>query len=327
MYDVVAIGELLIDFTLERVQEDGYPVMAAHPGGAPANFLAALTKYGKKTAMMAKVGNDAFGRQLMDTLARVGIDSSGILTSDEVFTTLAFVTRDANGEREFSFARKPGADMLLAAEELSYSLIDQAKVLHFGTVCMTNEPARTAHYRAVEYARKAGKLVTFDPNLREPLWADLEDAKSQMFWGIRHADVVKISDNEVEFLFGCSVEKGAEILLNEYGVQLVFVTLGKDGCYFANRQGHGRVCGLTNLAVLDTTGAGDIFGGSAVSMLLETGKKPQALSIEEMEHIAAFACTVASLSTTRLGGIFSVPDWKEVEENIKYTKYQEKNSL
>lgn len=317
MYDVAAIGELLIDFTVDRIQEDGYPVMAAHPGGAPANFLAALTKYGKKTAMIAKVGDDALGRQLVRTLQQVGIDGRGVLVDGSVFTTLAFVTRDANGEREFSFARKPGADMLLTADEVPYDLIDQSKVLHFGTVCMTNEPSRTAHYKAVEYARQQGKLVTFDPNLREPLWADLEDAKEQMFWGFRHADVVKISDNEVEFLFGCSVEEGAEKLLKEFGVKLVSVTLGKDGCYFANGKGSGRVPGVTDINVVDTTGAGDIFGGSAVTGLLELGKAPEDVTVEEMAKIAAFACTAASLSTTNLGGIFSVPERAAVEARVQ----------
>lgn len=317
MYDAAAIGELLIDFTVDRMQDDGYPVMAAHPGGAPANFLAALAKYGKKTAMIAKVGNDAMGRNLVQTLRQAGIDNRGVLLDDSVFTTLAFVTRDANGEREFSFARKPGADMLLTADEVPYDLIDNTRALHFGTVCMTNEPSRTAHYKAVEYAREKGKLVTFDPNLREPLWADLEDAKTQMFWGFRHADVVKISDNEVEFLFGCSVEEGADKLLKEYGVKLVFVTLGKDGCYFANAQGTGRVPGVTDIHVVDTTGAGDIFGGSAVNGLLELGKAPEDVTVEEMRRIAAFACTAASLSTTSLGGIFSVPERAIVEERMK----------
>ena len=308
MYDVIAIGELLIDFTVDRVQEDGYPVMAAHPGGAPANFLAALAKYGKKTAMLSKVGNDAFGRQLRETLQQVGIDNRGVVTADDAFTTLAFVTRDERGEREFSFARKPGADMLLRESDLDFSMIDDAKTVHFGTLSMTDEPARSTCRRVVEYARKAGTLLTFDPNLREPLWASLDDAKTQMLWGCGHADVIKISDNEVEFLFGCSVEEGAQILLERYGAKLVFVTLGKDGCLFANRSGAGRVPGLTGIDVIDTTGAGDIFGGSAVARLLETGKAPEDLTVEDMAAIAGFACAAASLSTTRLGGIFSVPE-------------------
>ena len=251
MYDVIAIGEMLIDFTVERVQEDGYPVMAAHPGGAPANFLAALARRGRRTAMLAKVGRDAFGRQLLDTVAQVGIDGRGIVVADDAFTTLAFVTRDANGEREFSFARKPGADMLLRTEEIDFSMVDETQVVHFGTVCMTDEPARATHKAVVAYARKAGKLVTFDPNLREPLWASLDDAREQMLWGCANADVVKISDNEVEFLFGCTPEEGARRLLETYGAKLVFVTLGKDGCCYANGRAMGRVPGLSGVSVVD----------------------------------------------------------------------------
>ncbi|MCI8525256.1 MAG: carbohydrate kinase [Oscillospiraceae bacterium] len=312
MYDVIAIGELLIDFTLDRLQEDGYPVMAAHPGGAPANFLAPLARYGRKTAMLTKVGNDALGRQLEATVRAAGIDSRGVVLADDVFTTLAFVTRDAQGEREFSFARKPGADLLLGMGDVDLSMVDETRVLHFGTVGMTGGPSRDTHHQVVEYARRAGKLITFDPNLREPLWADLEDARREMLWGIGHADVVKISDNEVEFLFGCPVEEAAAQMLRDYGVKLVFVTLGRDGAYFRNQNGEGRVPGLTDLEVVDTTGAGDIFGGSAVCGLLESGKAPEELTTEELRRIARFACAAASLSTTKLGGISSVPPFDDV---------------
>lgn len=312
MYDVIAIGELLIDFTLDRVQEDGYPVMAAHPGGSVANFLAPLAKYGRRTALLSKVGNDALGRQLAATIRDAGIDARGVVLTEDAFTTLAFVTRDANGEREFSFARKPGADTLLSLDDIDLSILDQTRILHFGTVCMTNEPARSTHYKVVEYAKQAGKLITFDPNLRENLWSRPDEAKGQMLWGLSRADVVKISDNEVEFLFGCSPEEGAKRLIEQYHNKLVFVTLGKDGCYFCNRNGAGRVPGLTGLAVADTTGAGDIFGGSAVYGLLELGLPPEDLSVEQMREIAAFASTAASLSTTRLGGISAVPTLEEV---------------
>lgn len=312
MYDVIAIGELLIDFTLDRVQDDGYPVMAAHPGGSVANFLAPLAKYGRKTALFSKAGSDALGRRLAATVRDAGIDARGVILTEDAFTTLAFVTRDANGEREFSFARKPGADTLLSLNDIDLSILDQTRVLHFGTVGMTSEPARSTHHKVVEYARQAGKLITFDPNLRENLWASLDEAKEQMFWGMSRADVVKISDNEVDFLFGCSPEEGAERLMDQYGVKLVFVTLGKDGCHFRNRNGAGRVPGLTGIQVVDTTGAGDIFGGSAVYGLLETGVNPEDLTAEQMKKIAGFACTAASLSTTRLGGISGVPALEEV---------------
>ena len=202
MYDVVALGELLIDFTCTATDADGYPTMAAHPGGAPANFLAALAKFGARAAMLGKVGADAFGRLLCGTLAQAGIGTDGMVMADDVFTTLAFVTLDASGDREFSFSRKPGADTQLRWEEVNKKLLDETKILHFGTLSLTDEPARSATYAAVDYARQAGKLVTFDPNLRKPLWRDLADAKREMLWGLSVADVVKISDEEVEFLWG-----------------------------------------------------------------------------------------------------------------------------
>ncbi|MBQ3574238.1 MAG: carbohydrate kinase, partial [Clostridia bacterium] len=264
MIDVVALGELLIDFTMQSVDADGYPTMAAHPGGAPANFLAALAKFGKKTALLGKVGADKFGKLLKGTLEAADINTDGLIVSDDVFTTLAFVTLDEGGNREFSFARKPGADMYINFEELNLSIIDDAKVFHFGTLSLTDEPARTTTQKAVAYAKEKGKLITYDPNLRKPLWKDLETAKEQMIWGLHQADVVKISDEEVEFLFGLGVEEGAEYILKNFGVKLVFVTCGPDGCYYKNAIAAGKVPSLRNIEVKDTTGAGDIFGGSAV---------------------------------------------------------------
>ena len=312
MIDVVALGELLIDFTMQSVDADGYPTMAAHPGGAPANFLAALAKYGKKTALLGKVGSDKFGRLLKNTLEGADIITDGLIVSDDVFTTLAFVTLDEGGNREFSFARKPGADMYVNFEELNLSLIDDAKVFHFGTLSLTDEPARTTTQKAVAYAKEKGKMITYDPNLRKPLWKDLETAKEQMIWGLKQADVVKISDEEVEFLFGLGVEEGAEYILNTFGVKLVFVTCGPDGCYFKNAVASGKVPSLTDIQVKDTTGAGDIFGGSAVSKLLETGKAPETLNVQELTEVVSFACTAAGLSTTQFGGISSVPACEDV---------------
>ena len=314
MIDVVALGELLIDFTCQSVDGDGYPTMAAHPGGAPANFLAALAKYGAKAALLGKVGTDAFGKLLTGTLEQAGIDTCGLVADDTVFTTLAFVTLDATGDREFSFARKPGADTQLTYEELDLSLIDGAKVFHFGTLSLTGEPARSTTYKAVAYAKNAGKLITYDPNLRKPLWNSLEEAKEQMLWGLAQADVVKISDEEVEFLFGLTPEAGAEHILRAYGVKLVFVTCGAKGCYFSNGENSGFVPGLSGIRVVDTTGAGDIFGGSAVWKLLQLGKAPDALSESELREVTAFACTAAGLSTTKHGGISSVPEYGEIEK-------------
>ena len=308
MYDVVALGELLIDFTTIRADSDGYPTMAAHPGGAPANFLAAIVKFGGKAAMLGKVGTDTFGKLLTNTLREVGIETKGIVASDEFFTTLAFVTLDANGDREFAFARKPGADTQLRFDELELSLLDETRVFHFGTLSLTGEPSRTTTYRAVEYAREHGKLITFDPNLRKPLWRALDEAKQQMLWGLAHADVVKISDEEVEFLFGLGVKEGAQYILEHFPVKLVFVTCGPDGCWFQNKNASGHLDSLKNIQVVDTTGAGDIFGGSAVWKLLQTGKAPEALDEAALREIVSFACTAAGLSTTKPGGISSVPD-------------------
>ena len=312
MTDVVALGELLIDFACRSTDAAGYPTMAALPGGAPANFLAALTKFGAKTALMGKVGNDAFGKLLLGTLESAGISTEGMLVDDNFFTTLAFVTLDETGDREFSFARKPGADTQVRFEELNLSLIDQAKVFHFGTLSLTDEPARSATYQAVAYAKAAGKLITYDPNLRKPLWKSLDTCKEQMLWGLAQADVVKISDEEVEFLFGLGVKDGAAHILANYGVQLVFVTCGAEGCWFQNANGCGHVSSLSGIQVVDTTGAGDIFGGSAVWKLLQQGKVPATLNETELRDVVTFACTAAGLSTTKPGGIPSVPTYEEV---------------
>ena len=310
--DVVAIGELLIDFTCKSVDADGYPTVEAHPGGAPANFLAALCKFGAKTALLGKVGNDAFGKLLIGTLQGAGIDTTGMVIDDSVFTTLAFVTLDETGDREFSFARKPGADTQIRFDELNLSLVDSAKVFHFGTLSLTDEPARAATQQVVAYAKEKGKLITFDPNLRKPLWESLDEAKQQILWGLQQADVVKISDDEVDFLFGMTPAEGADYILKTFGVKLVFVTCGAEGCYVSNAAAACKVPGVQGIRVVDTTGAGDIFGGSAVWKLLQLGKAPHLLSQEELREITAFACTSASLSTTKAGGVSSVPQYDEI---------------
>lgn len=310
MYDVIALGELLIDFASKSADADGYPTMAANPGGAPGNFLAALNAYGKKTAFLGKVGDDAFGHLLLGTLNRAGIETRGILVDPTVFTTLAFVTFDESGDRSFSFARKPGADTQIFWEEVDKTMIDQAKIFHFGTLSLTGEPARTTTQKCVAYAKAQGKLITCDPNLRKPLWATMEEAKEQILWSLHQADVVKISDEEVEFLWGCTPEEGAQKLLTECGVSLAMVTLGPKGCLL---QTANAVCTVPGLKVspIDTTGAGDIFGGSAVSRLLDLGKDIAELTDADLEFIGSFATTAASLSTEVLGGIPSIQE-KEV---------------
>ncbi len=314
MKDVVALGELLIDFAPVSIDEWGYPTLKAQPGGAPGNFLAALQAYGCATALLGKVGDDGFGVLLRRTLEERGIETSGVLVDPGVFTTMAFVTLDAEGNRSFSFARKPGADTCLREDELDFSLIDECKVFHFGTLSLTEEPARSATAAAVKYAKKQGKLISFDPNLRKPLWPSDAAAKEQIEWGLRKADIVKISDEEIEFLWGLSPEDGAKKLLSEYGVQLVYATLGPKGCYTANGQASVKVASPSGLHVVDTTGAGDIFGGSAMSRFLRLGKAPGELTQDELYNVTRFACCAASLSTQTHGGINSiVPEQRVLE--------------
>ena len=307
MIDVVALGELLIDFAAKSKDEAGYPTMAANPGGAPGNFLAALNAYGKKTAFLGKVGSDTFGHLLLGTLNGAGIETKGIVEDNSVFTTLAFVTFDENGDRSFSFARKPGADTQLTWEEIDKSLIDDARVFHFGTLSLTDEPVRTATQKAVAYAKERGKLITCDPNLRKPLWPSEDAAREQMLWSLRQADVVKISDNEVEFLWNCTPEGGADKLLKEFGVSLAMVTLGPDGCLLKTKNAS-FLASCPKVHPIDTTGAGDIFGGSALSRLLELEKSIDALTEEDLAYIGRFAATAASLSTEVSGGIPSIPE-------------------
>lgn len=316
MYDVIALGELLIDFASKSVDAAGYPTMAANPGGAPGNFLAALNAYGAKTAFLGKVGDDAFGHMLLGTMNQAGIETKGIVVDPTVFTTLAFVTFDEQGDRSFSFARKPGADTQLRWEDVDKSLIDETKVFHFGTLSLTDEPVRTTTQKAVAYAKEQDKLITYDPNLRKPLWKSEEEAKEQILWGLYQADVVKISDEEVEFLWNCSPEEGADKLLNEYGVSLAMVTLGPDGCYLKTANAVCKAPG-PKVSPIDTTGAGDIFGGSAVSRLLELNKPVSELNAENLAYIGYFATTAASLSTEHIGGIPSIQDQAVVLEKMK----------
>ena len=311
MVDVVALGEVLIDFASRGTDANGYPMMQALPGGAPANFLAALTKYGKSTAFLGKVGDDTFGHLLLGTVKDAGIETRGVVVDPTVFTTLAFVTFDASGDRSFSFARKPGADTRLTWEEVDKSLIDEARVFHFGTLSLTDEPVRTTTQKCVAYAKAQGKLITCDPNLRKPLWRSEEEAREQILWSLNQADVVKISDDEVDFLWSCTPEEGADKLLNEFGVSLAMVTLGPKGCLLKTKN---AVCQVTSPKVspVDTTGAGDIFGGSAVCRLLELDKSIEDLTSEDLRYIGAYASTAASLSTETPGGIPSIPERETV---------------
>ncbi|MBR5520418.1 MAG: carbohydrate kinase [Oscillospiraceae bacterium] len=308
MAKITALGEVLIDFSPVTTDSAGYPTMKANPGGAPMNFLAAVVKYGHSGSMIGKVGNDAFGHLLLNTLNDCGIDTTGMVTDDNSFTTLAFVTLDDKGDRRFSFARKPGADTQLKYEEINLPLIENSDVFHFGTLSLTHQPAKNATIKAVELAKEKGLIISYDPNLRLSLWDSADSAKQAILLGMKYADIVKISDEEVDFLWGCGCEEGAEKILSEYGPQLVYVTLGRNGCYYATKEHKGYITNPQGIKPVDTTGAGDIFGGSAMSQMLKTGKKPARLTRNELEAICHYAVCAAALSTEKTGGFTSIPD-------------------
>ena len=269
-YDVTALGELLIDFTENGLSEQGNSLLEANPGGAPCNVLAMLAKYGRKTAFIGKVGEDAFGRKLAGILAECGIDTEGLCFDSQVHTTLAFVHKLANGDRDFSFYRNPGADMMLSAADVRKDLIRQSRIFHFGTLSMTDPVCRAATETAIQTAKEAGALISFDPNLRPPLWRNLAEAKEAILYGIRQCHVLKISDNEIEFITGMKdYDRAARSLQDQFHTKLICVTLGEQGsrAYYGDQ----LVCAEPYPAdqVVDTTGAGDTFTGSMLNFLLE----------------------------------------------------------
>ena len=313
-YDVTALGELLIDFTENGTSEQGNPMLEANPGGAPCNVLAMLQKLDKKTSFIGKVGNDQFGRMLKETIESVGIDSGNLIMDEEVHTTLAFVHTFADGDRDFSFYRNPGADMMLKTEDVQKDRIESSKIFHFGTLSSTHEQCREATRYALQCAKETGVLVSFDPNLREPLWNDPEDAKREIVYGLGLADIVKISDNEVVFMTGEEdYEKAARILQETYQIPLLFVTLGRDGSRAYYKDLRVEAAGFIQENTIETTGAGDTFTGCVLSKILDRGGIED-LSEAELQDMLVFANAGASLITTRRGALKVMPEKKEIEE-------------
>ena len=313
-YDVVALGELLIDFTKNGTSEQGNNLFEACPGGAPCNVLAMLRKLGKSCAFVGKVGNDMFGKLLKEVITDVGINADALVMDDKIPTTLAFVQTFANGDRDFSFYRKPGADMMLTADELPEETIANARIFHFGTLSMTNEGVRAATIKAVGLAKEGGALISFDPNLRPPLWEDLEEAKRQIAWGLSQCDILKIADNELEFMTGeTDFYKGAAILHQKYpNIKVLNVTAGADGSYsFYGEDTPVFVPSCKLGGTIETTGAGDTFCASVLNFVLENGIA--CLTSEDREAMLRFANTAAYLVTTRKGAIRAMPERQEVE--------------
>ncbi len=307
--DVIALGELLIDFVQTGATDLGAPLMAANPGGAPLNYLGALAKYGCSCGMIGKVGADAFGKLLARTLADANIAFLG-QTTEEAFTTLAFVSLSKGGERSFSFARKPGADTLLRAEEVPYQHIREARVFHFGTLSLTDEPARGATMEAVKFARERGVTVSFDPNYRAMLWRSERDAREAMRWGFAHADTVKAGTDELELAYGVPWKEAARELA-EGGARLVFATMGSEGLYVTNGRFQ-RFLEAYCVDSVDTTGAGDIFFGAAMSRVLRCGAPLKSLDEAQILDAARFGAAAAALSTKKPGGLPSIVSEDEV---------------
>lgn len=313
-YDVVALGELLIDFAMSGQSEQGNNMFEACPGGAPCNVLAMLNKLGKKTAFLGKVGNDQFGKVLKATIEEIGIDSKGLLMDEVVRTTLAFVHTFADGDRDFSFYRNPGADMMLSEEEVDMEMIRDARVFHLGTLSMTDEPARTATKKALDVAKEAGCLISFDPNLRPPLWKSLDTAKEMMEYGFRYCDILKISDNEIQFVSGKEdYDEGIRYLQQKYNIPVIFLTLGKDGSRAYYKGMRVEKEGF-QVDTIETTGAGDSFCGSAISGVLDKGIDN--LTESDLEEILTLANAAAAIVTTKKGAIRSMPELGEIKKLI-----------
>lgn len=315
LYDVTAMGEMLIDFTLNGQSEQGNHLFEACPGGAPCNVLAMLNKLGRKTAFICKVGEDQFGRLLKGTIDELGIETKGLILDKEIHTTLAFVHTFPDGDREFSFYRKPGADMMLTEEEVDYDLIRQSRIFHFGTLSMTDEPVRSATKKALEVAKEAGCLITFDPNLRPPLWNSLDEAKKQMEYGFQYCDMLKISDNEIQFVSGKEdYDEGICYLQDKYNIPLIFLTMGKDGsrAYYKDirveRKGF-------QVKAIETTGAGDTFCGCSIHGLLTHGL--EGLTEEILGDMLTYANAGAALITMKKGAIRSMPEPENITKLIE----------
>ena len=319
-YDVVALGELLIDFTENGLSEQGNPLLEANPGGAPCNVLSMLQKLGDKTAFIGKVGNDGFGHLLTKAVQEQGINTTGLVYDNDVHTTLALVLKKENGDRDFAFYRNPGADMNLKEEEVDESLIASSSIFHFGTLSLTDESVKNATQKAVKVAKENGLTITFDPNLREPLWRSLEEAHKQVAWGLQQADVVKISDNEITWFTGMdNYDEGIAFLQKEYpNLKLICLSMGGDGSKAVYRDIHVAYPAFLQEATIETTGAGDTFCACMIHTVLENGIDH--LDEEKLKEMLKFANAAASLVTTKKGALRVMPTKEEVETFIENFK-------
>lgn len=315
-YDVTALGELLIDFTENGKSSQGNPLFEANPGGAPCNVLAMLSKLGRKTAFIGKVGKDFFGEQLKDAITEVGICAEHLRMDEEIHTTLAMVHTYPDGDRDFSFYRNPGADMMLTEAEVPEDLIRDSKLFHFGTLSMTHEDVRKATKKAIAIAKESGVVISFDPNLRPPLWKSLEDAKQQAAYGFSQCDVLKISDNEIQWFTGEEdFDAGIQKLRSQYDIPLIMLSMGKEGSRAYYKDLRVEVSPFLQEATIETTGAGDTFGACCLHYVLEHGL--DGLDEEKLTQMLTFANAAASIVTTRKGALRVMPEAEEVRDFVK----------
>lgn len=315
-FDVIALGELLIDFTDNGKSAQGNTIFEANPGGAPCNVLAMLNRCGNPTAFIGKVGKDIFGLKLKATLEEVGIDTSNLIVDEEARTTLAFVETFEDGDRDFSFFRNPGADMLLTAGEVDEEMIRDSRIFHFGTLSMTHEGVREATKKGIRVAKESGAMVSFDPNLRPPLWKSLDDAREQVAYGLGQCDILKISDNEIQWFTGEEdYDAGIAKLRGEYDIPLILLSMGRDGSRAYYKDLRVEVPSFLQDNTIETTGAGDTFGGCCLHYVLEKGLDN--LDEDSLREMLTFANAAASIITTRKGALRVMPEVEEVEEFIR----------
>ena len=321
-YDVTALGELLVDFTMNGMSAQQNQLFEANPGGAPCNVLAMLQKLGRKTAFIGKVGNDSFGNMFKDTVNRLGINTDNLLMDDKVPTTLAFVHTAADGDRSFSFYRNPGADMMLRAEEVNTGLIADSKIFHFGSLSMTDQAVEEATKTAVEAAGKAGALISFDPNLRPPLWESLETAKEKIQYGLEQCDILKISDDEIEFLTGTDdIDEGIEQIREKYNIRLVCATMGKRGSKAYYQDIRIQCPTFLEVKTIETTGAGDTFMACVLDAVVRIGL--DSFDKQSLYEMLEFANAASSIITTRKGALKVMPEKSEI---LKLTQERKNNN-
>lgn len=316
-YDIVSIGEILIDMTPHGLSPEGQPLFEANPGGAVANALAMAASLGSKCLLMSKVGDDSFGRMLLSAVKKAGLDPAGILTDPYIPTTLALVSLDENGERDFTFYRKPGADIMLRSDDIDFDAVAHARILHFGTLSLVDAPCKQATAACIEHARKNGCLVSFDPNIRMFLWEDKSALKHAIHYGLQNCDILKISDDELLYYTGKQeLKEAVAALRSSYpDIRLVFVTCGAGGCLIYHSGGHMHIPGCLQENIVDTTGAGDSFMGTCLHYIAKAGLDP--LAADDLADIAAYANAAASLVIGRKGAFSKMPCLPEIEAVLK----------